>query len=510
MEKTKKIEKVFIANRGEIAVRILRTLIEMGIKGAVVFSEVDRDSLAVRMADEAVCIGPGPSAESYLDIGKVIKAAKDVGADALHPGYGFLSENPDLPNACLKAGITFIGPKASTMVSMCDKLQAKRIAAEAGVPVTPGSDQLVKDIDTARELAAFINYPLMLKAAYGGGGRGMRVVRNDLELENSFHTAQMEARTAFGDDTLYLERYIQDPRHIEFQILGDGNGKAIHLYERECTIQRRHQKLIEEAPSSLLTDDMREEMGAAAVAVAEAVDYTGAGTVEFLCDGQGNYFFIEMNTRIQVEHPVTEAICGIDLIRKQIEIAETGQIGLEQEDIRPHGWAIECRINAEDPLRDFMPGPGEVDFIHFPSGPGIRIDSHIYPGYTIPRDYDSLIAKVIAHGEDRAGAITRMIRALDELSIEGVSTTSLFHKRVMSDPDFIAGNFSTGYIESHQGRLMEREMSDGEVGAIAAALDVYLFTRRSTPRLNEAEAANESLNPWRMAGRRQSMQPFGG
>jgi len=506
METEKKIEKVLIANRGEIAVRILRTLMEMGIKSAVVYSTVDRDSLAVRLADEAVFIGPAPASESYLDINKVMKAAAEVGADALHPGYGFLAENSGLPKACKKAGITFIGPKSSTMISMGDKLQAKRIAAEAGVPVTPGSDKPVKDIDSARELAAFVGYPIILKAAYGGGGRGMRVVRSDLELENSFHTAQMEVRTAFGDDTLYLERYIDDARHIEFQVLGDGRGRAIHLYERECTIQRRHQKLIEEAPSPFLSENLREEMGAAAVSVAEAVDYTGAGTVEFLCDSKGDYYFIEMNTRIQVEHPVTEAICGIDLIRKQIEIAQCGEIGIEQENVRPKGWAIECRINAEDPLRDFLPGPGEVRFVHFPSGQGVRVDSQIYPGYIIPRQYDSLIAKIIAHGEDRGGAIKKMIRALDELAIEGVSTTTIFHKRVLTDPEFIAGNFSTNYVESNTERLTEKGMSDNEVAAIASALEVYLYTRRSTPRLNEKDATADSLNPWRVAARRAAIE----
>jgi acetyl-CoA carboxylase biotin carboxylase subunit len=310
----------------------------------------------------------------------------------------------------------------------------------------------------------------------------------------------MEARTAFGDDTLYLERYIDDARHIEFQVLGDGNGHAIHMFERECTIQRRHQKLIEEAPSPFLDEELRSEMGAAAVAVAEAVNYKGAGTVEFLCDPYGSFFFIEMNTRIQVEHPVTEEICGVDLIRKQVEIAEDRGIGLDQEEVHPHGWAIECRINAEDPLRDFLPGPGDVRFVHFPSGQGVRVDSHIYPGYTIPRQYDSLIAKVIARGEDRRGAIAKMIRALDELVIDGVSTTALFHKRVLSDPAFIAGNFSTSYIENNAEKLTGMEITENEVGAIAMAVEVYLLTRRSMPRLSEDEANNKN-NLWKLAGR---------
>ncbi len=503
--RTRKINKVLIANRGEIAVRILRTLSEMGIGACVVYSEVDRESLAVRLADEAVFIGPAQPGESYLSIEKVINAAKQVKADALHPGYGFLAENPELPVACERAHITFIGPDASTMRSMGDKIVAKQIARDAGVPILPGSEEAVKDIDAARILALNIGYPLILKAACGGGGRGMRIVRNDLELENSFQTAQMEARMAFGDDTLYLERYIQDARHIEFQILGDGAGNAIHLYERECTIQRRHQKLIEEAPSSFLTDDLRSRMGAAAVAVAESVGYTGAGTVEFLCDSKGNFYFMEMNTRIQVEHPVTEAICGVDLVKKQVEIAQGDGIGLEQDDICPHGWAFECRINAEDPLRDFLPGPGEVKFVHFPSGQGVRVDSHIYPGYMIPREYDSLIAKLIAHAGSRETAIAKMLRALEELAIEGVSTTAIFHKRVLSDPEFVAGDFTTAYIENKTDILTKPMMPQTEVGAIAAAVEVYLLTRRSMPRLTEQEALRDGVNPWKLAGRRQSM-----
>ena len=506
----KNIEKVLIANRGEIAVRIIRTLKEMGIKAAAVYSEADRDSLAVRLADEAICIGPAAAWESYLDIEKILGAAKKLKVDALHPGYGFLSENPELARVCRNAGFIFIGPSYDTMEIMGDKVLAKEIAEKAGVPILPGSKEKVNDITIARGMAGAIGYPLIIKAALGGGGRGLRIVRNDLELENCFYTAQMEARTAFGNDDLFLEKYVEDARHIEFQILGDASGRAIHFPERECTIQRRHQKLIEEAPSPFIDEVMRREMGEAAVAVAEAVSYLGAGTVEFLCDSKRNFFFLEMNTRIQVEHPVTEAICGIDLIRKQVEIANGEPIDIPQDEIRTHGWAIECRINAEDPMRDFLPTPGKIGFVHFPSGQGVRVDSHIYTGYTIPRHYDSLIAKVIAHGEERLGTIAKMKRALYELAVEGVCTTAIFHRRVLSDIEFVEGRFSTNYIEHNWERLTKPEMNDAEVGAIAAAIEVYLLTRRSMPQLGIEEILKERRNLWKLSGRRQGMEGLQG
>ncbi len=510
MRKTKKITKVLIANRGEIAVRILRTLHEMGIKAAIVYSEADRDSLAVRLADEAVFIGPAQATESYLSIPKIISAAKKIGADALHPGYGFLAENPELVKACEKNGITFIGPSVSTMHIMGDKLLAKECVRKTGVPLLPGSIEKISSIDAGQQLAREIGYPIIIKAALGGGGRGLRIVRSELEMENSFYTAQMEARTAFGDDALFLEKYIDEARHIEFQILGDGSGGAIHLYERECTIQRRHQKLLEEAPSPFIDEKLRAEMGEAAIEVARSTEYEGAGTVEFLCDTDRNFYFIEMNTRIQVEHPVTEAICNIDLVRKQIEIAREGKLNIEQDDIRPSGWAIECRINAEDPMRDFLPTPGKLGFIHLPYGQGVRVDSHIFAGYTIPRHYDSLMAKVVAHGEDRPSAIAKMKRALDELAVEGVATTALFHRRLLSDPEFVQGLFSTNYIEKNLKRLTRPELSETEIGAIASALEVYLMTRHRMPQLSTEDILNEGSNPWKVAGRKQAMQGLGG
>lgn len=440
------IKKVLIANRGEIALRIIRACREMGIKTVAVYSEADRYSLHVRFADEAVCIGPSPSKESYLNIPRLLAAAEITGADAIHPGYGFLAENANFADIVLSSGITFIGPKPEMITSMGDKAYAKDTMKKAGVPVVPGSDGVIKDASTAKELAAEMGVPVIIKATAGGGGKGMRIVRELDEVEKAFNMARTEAEAAFGNGDVYMEKYLEEPRHIEIQLMGDAFGNVIHLGERDCSVQRRHQKLIEESPSPVVDEALREAIGSAAVKGAKSVNYLGAGTIEFLLDKNKNFYFMEMNTRIQVEHPVTELVTGTDLIKEQIRVASGQKLSIKKAKLSGH--AIECRINAEDPNHDFRPSPGKITSLHFPGGNGIRVDSHVYTDYVIPPFYDSMIAKLIVYAKNREDAMNKMYSALDEIIIEGIATTIPFQKKVMKDAKFRSGIFDTKFIET--------------------------------------------------------------
>ena len=438
--------KILIANRGEIALRVIRSCKELGIKSVAVYSEADRDALHVRFADEAVCIGPPPGRESYLNIPRIIAAAEITNADAIHPGYGFLAENAQFSEICESSGIKFIGPTPGMITAMGDKASAKDTMRKSGVPVVPGSDGTIEDIKKAREVADGVGYPVIIKATAGGGGKGMRLAWKDDEFERQFQMAQTEAEAAFGNRNVYIEKYVEEPRHVEFQILGDQYGEVIHLGERECSIQRRHQKLIEESPSPVVDAELREKMGAAAVKGAKSVKYEGAGTIEFLVDRYKNFYFMEMNTRIQVEHPVTEQVTGFDLVKEQINIAAGSRVSKKK--LKQVGHAIECRINAEDPYKDFRPNPGTITGFHTPGGYGVRVDSHAYVGYAIPPYYDSLIAKLIAFGSNREEVIDRMSRALEEFIIEGIATTIPFHAKVMKDERFRKGEFDTHFLDS--------------------------------------------------------------
>ena len=439
-------KKVLIANRGEIACRVIWACRELGIKTVAVHSEADRDALHVKYADEAVCIGPPPSAQSYLNIPQIIAAAEITNVDAIHPGYGFLSENPHFAEVCRECNITFIGPSPEVIRMMGDKAEAKRTMKTAGVPVTPGSEGLIEDEETAIEEAARIGYPVLIKATAGGGGRGMRVAQNREELLNAYNTARTEAEVAFKNSGVYLEKYIANPRHIEVQVLGDNYGAVVHLGERECSIQRRHQKLIEESPSPAVSYELRQEMGRVAVEACKRIGYSNAGTIEFLLDEDGSFYFMEMNTRIQVEHPVTEMVTVSDLVAAQIRIAAGEELNQTQDQLIFVGHAIECRVNAEDPLT-FTPSPGRITTLNLPSGAGIRVDTAIYDGYFVPPYYDSLIAKVVVHSRTRERAIARMRRALESMVVEGVKTTIPLHLKILNDPDFIAGNFSTRFMD---------------------------------------------------------------
>ncbi len=439
--------KILIANRGEIALRIIRACKEMGISTVAVYSEVDRDSLHVRFADEAVCIGKATSAESYLNIPAIISAAEITDVEAIHPGYGFLSENAHFAEICDSCKIQFIGPTPETIRMMGDKITAKETARKAGVPQTPGGKGIVKSPEEALAIAKQIKYPVIIKATAGGGGKGMRVCHNDVTLVNSLKMAQAEAEANFKNPNVYIERYVTDPRHVEFQILADYHGNIIHLGERDCSVQRRHQKLIEESPSPALSDKLRRKMGEAAVKCAKAANYRGVGTVEFLLDKNEEFFFMEMNTRIQVEHPVTEMITGIDLIKEQIKAACGVKLKIKQEDVKIQGHAIECRINAEDPDNNFIPCPGKVEQLNIPGGPGVRVDTHIYTGYKISPYYDSMVAKLIVHGKDRTEAVRIMRRALDEFYISPIKTTVPLHIQIMNNPSFIRGDISTHFLE---------------------------------------------------------------
>ena len=439
-------KKILIANRGEIALRVLRTCKEMGIKTVAIYSTADRDSLHVRFADEAVCIGPPASAESYLNIPKIMAAVEITNADAIHPGYGFLSENPDFAEVCTQYGIKFIGPTPDQMKKMGDKVTAKETMIKAGVPVVPGSDGLLKDLKDGKKVAKEIGYPVIIKATAGGGGKGMRIIWKEEEFEAAWDSARKEAKASFGNDGMYCEKFVEEPHHIEFQIAGDQFGNVCHLSERDCSIQRRHQKLVEESPSPYLDDDLRERMGEAAIKAGKAINYEGVGTVEFLVDKYKKFYFMEMNTRIQVEHPVTEEVIDHDLIKEQIKLAAGEKIS--GQNYYPKMWAMECRINAEDPYYDFRPAPGKIGSFHSPKGHGVRVDTHVYAGYAVPPYYDSMIAKIICRAQTREECITKMERALDEFIIEGVKTTVPFHKKLMKDPDFRAGNFNTSFINT--------------------------------------------------------------
>lgn len=444
-----KFRKILIANRGEIAVRIIRACREMGLETVAVYSEADRESLHVRLADEAYCIGPTASKDSYLNFTNLMSVATLTESDAIHPGYGFLAENPDFAEICESCNITFIGPSAEAIQKMGDKSVAKQTMKEAGVPVIPGSDGLVEDIEEAIELGREIGYPLVIKATAGGGGKGIRIADSEESLVRQMTAARQEAENAFGNAGVYIEKYLTGMKHVEVQILADKHGQAIHLGERDCSIQRRRQKLIEEAPCPVLSDETRDAMGKAAVRAAKAVHYSGAGTLEFLYGPDGSFYFMEMNTRIQVEHPVTEMITNVDLIKEMISIAEGQPLSIKQEDITFQGWSIECRINAENPYKNFMPSAGKIEHYLAPGGPGVRVDSAAYPGYVISPHYDSMIAKLIVWGHNREEAIHRMRRALEEFTIEGIHTTIPFHLKVLEHEGFLDGNFDIKFLEEH-------------------------------------------------------------
>src|SRR5690554_822942 len=441
-------KKILIANRGEIALRIIRTCREMGIKTVAVYSTADAESLHVRFADEAVCIGPASSQESYLKIPNIIAAAEITNADAIHPGYGFLSENSKFSRICAEHDIKFIGATGEQIDRMGDKATAKETMKKAGIPTVPGSDGLLKDVNDAKKIAKKMGYPVMIKATAGGGGKGMRAVWKEEELEKYYESAVQEAKAAFGNGGMYMEKLIEEPRHIEIQIVGDQYGKACHLSERDCSIQRRHQKLTEETPSPFMTDKLRDDMGKAAVKAAEYIKYEGAGTIEFLVDKHRNFYFMEMNTRIQVEHPITEQVIDYDLIREQILVA--GGVPISGKNYTPKLHSIECRINAEDPYNGFRPSPGKITTLHTPGGHGIRLDTHVYSGYTILSNYDSMIAKLITTAQTREEAINKMKRALDEFVIEGIKTTISFHRQLMDDPNYVAGNYTTAFMETFE------------------------------------------------------------
>ena len=440
-------KKVLIANRGEIALRIIRACRELGIQTVAVYSEADRESLHVRFADDDVCIGPPPGRQSYLRIPNLIAAAEITGADAIHPGYGFLAENADFADTCRSSNIVFIGPTGDQIRAMGDKATARRLAKEAGVPTVPGSPDTLEDLDQALGIAGEIGYPVIIKATAGGGGKGMRIAQDAEQFAEVFNLAQNEALAAFGNGAVYVEKYLARPRHVEIQVLGDNHGNVTHLGERDCSVQRRHQKLIEESPSPALTPELRRQMGEAAVKLAAAIGYSGAGTIEFLLDSDGEFYFMEMNTRIQVEHPVTEMVTSFDLVKEQIRVASGEALSFKGDGSRLRGHAIECRVNAEDPYRNFQPSPGHITAYHPPGGPGVRVDSHVYAGYTVPPYYDSLLAKVIVHGNTREEALGRMGLALDSFILEGVTTTIPFLARVIRHPDFAAGRVDTKFLE---------------------------------------------------------------
>jgi acetyl-CoA carboxylase, biotin carboxylase subunit len=498
------IKKILVANRGEIAVRIMRTCREMGIHSVAVYSEADRRSMHVRYADEAYFIGPSPSNESYLVIDKVIAAAKKSKSDAIHPGYGFLSENAEFSDRCKKEGIIFIGPSAESIASMGDKITARRTIIKAGVPVVPGTTDPIVNPEEAIKVIKSIGLPVMIKASAGGGGKGMRLVKTEKDIVPSIRAAKSEAKAAFGNDAVYIEKYIESPHHIEFQVLADRHGNVIHLFERECSVQRRHQKVIEETPSPLMTPDIRKEMGNHAVAVAKAANYEGAGTIEFIVDDKLNYFFLEMNTRLQVEHPITERVTGIDLVREQINIANGLELNYKQNELSQNGHAIECRIYAEDPDHNFMPSPGIIQHITEPLGFGVRHDGYVYEGFEIPIYYDPLISKLIVWGKTRAEAIARMKRALHSYKITGVKTSIKFLERIMNTPDFVEGNYNTHFIEKNKSFLEEKESCLGDCKAmaiIAAFIDYHNRILQTQQKVAQVKSGNE----WKAKNRKKNL-----
>jgi acetyl-CoA carboxylase biotin carboxylase subunit len=492
--------KILVANRGEIAVRVIRACKEMGIATVAVYSEADRPALHVREADEACLLGPAPSRDSYLRIDKVLAAASRTGADAVHPGYGFLAENADFARACEGVGLTFIGPRSETIEVMGEKTSARRLAVDAGIPVVPGTLTPVTGEAEVVEEARRVGFPVMLKAAAGGGGKGMRLVQSAEELSSAVARARSEARSAFGDDRLYLERAIIQPRHIEIQILADHHGNAVHLFERECSIQRRHQKVIEESPSPFVTPELRDRMGELAVALVRRAGYRNAGTLEFLVDAEGNPFFLEMNTRLQVEHPVTELVTGVDLVKLQIQIASGAPLPFRQGDLEQRGHAIECRVYAEDPDQGFLPGPGRIKALRLPGGPGVRDDSGVYEGYEVPIHYDPLISKLVCHGRDRDDAIARLRRAVSEYTILGIKTTLPFFSRALRHPSFVAGKYDTSFVEKLLQEPRGTRERPWDIAVAAAAIRVLQDRRaaRYDPR-----ADGRGVSGWRQAAWRE-------
>ncbi len=490
------LKKLLIANRGEIAVRIMRTCRDMGITSVAVYSEADATALHTRYADEAYCIGPAPAAQSYLDQAKLIETALACGAEAIHPGYGFLSERADFGQACADAGLIFIGPSPATLRDLGDKVQARRIADKAGVPSVPGSDGRVS-LAEARQLAPQIGFPLLVKAAAGGGGKGIRLVEDASSLEESLRVAAQEAQASFADDGLYLERYLDPVRHIEVQVLADRHGGVVHLGERECSVQRRSQKVVEESPSTAVSETLREKLGAAAVAIAREAGYENAGTVEFLLDAAGDYYFIEANARLQVEHPVTEFVTGLDLVREQLRIAAGEPLSITQDDVRLRGWAIECRITAEDADNGFMPSLGVAHHVKEPSGPGVRIDSCLFDGYEIGPNYDSLVSKLIVYGSDREQALSRLRRALDEYQVLGVKTTLPFHRRLVNDPAFMAGDIDTRFLD----RRFQFEPAEAVHSDEALAVAALLSHRRRSDGANQGSSSTGQGTRWKTTAR---------
>lgn len=492
----KKIQKILIANRGEIALRIIRSAREMGISTVAVYSEADRNALHVRHADEAVCLGPPPSSESYLLSDKIIDTCKQLGVDAIHPGYGFLSENAEFAKKVEENGITFIGPSPEAIETMGSKLAAKAAVGKYDVPLVPGTEKAIDDVEEAKSIASKIGYPILIKASAGGGGKGMRIVEKPDDFEDQMDRAISEAKSAFGDGAVFIEKFITSPRHIEFQILGDKHGNVVHLFERECSIQRRHQKVIEEAPSAVLTEEVRKAMGEAAVGVAKACDYFGAGTVEFIVDDKLDFFFLEMNTRLQVEHPVTEEITGLDLVKEQIKIAEGNTLPFEQEDLKISGHALELRVYAEDPKNNFLPDIGKLNVYTRPQGPGVRVDDGFEQGMDIPIYYDPMIAKLVVHADTREHAMERMIRAIDEYDISGIETTLEFGKYVFEHDAFTSGNFDTKFVEQHfTPEVLEVEANETEE-KIAAAIAAKLMTDHKKSTKNNGSGPKEVKSNW--------------
>lgn len=494
------IRKVLIANRGEIAVRIMRSCREMGIRTVAVFSEADRTSRHVMYADEAYLIGPAIATNSYLNIEKIIEVAKASRADAIHPGYGFLSENATFARRCQEEGIIFIGPRPETIEMMGDKIEARKCMEKAGVPIVPGTEEPLQSVEEAIQLCNRIGYPVMLKASMGGGGKGMRLIHHEGEVEEAYNMARSESLSSFGDNTVYLEKFVEEPHHIEFQILGDNHGHAIHLFDRECSIQRRHQKIVEESPSPFLTPELREEMGRCAVRAAQAVNYSGAGTIEFLVDKHRHFYFLEMNTRLQVEHPVTEEVVGVDLVKEQIRVANDEVLHLKQEDIHQRGHAIECRICAEDTENNFIPSPGIIKQLMEPNGIGVRIDSYVYEGYEIPIYYDPMIGKLIVWATTRQYAIERMRRVLYEYKITGLKTNLNYLKRIMHNPDFVRGEYNTLFIEKNTKTLLRATGSNEELENVAMITAYIDYLMNLEENANTQQMDTRPISRWREFG----------
>ena len=500
-------KKVLVANRGEIAVRIMRSLKESGARSVAIYSEADREALHVRMADEAYCVGPAPSAQSYLQIETILDVARRSGAEAIHPGYGFLSERAPFARACAEAGIVFIGPSPEAIEAMGEKTHARALMREAGVPLVPGTPHAIEDPEAALAFAHEAGFPVLIKAAAGGGGKGMRRVDRPEDFKAAFEGARREALSAFGSGDVYIEKYILRPKHVEFQVLADAHGNVVHVFERECSVQRRHQKIIEETPCPVLREDVRQRMGEVACQAARAVDYVGAGTVEFLLDHEQNFYFLEMNTRLQVEHPITELISGLDLVRWQLKVASGQPLGMTQDDIKRRGHAIECRIYAEDPEQNFMPCPGPIHYLREPEGPGVRVDSGVYSGAVVPVHYDPQIAKLAVWGEDREHAIARMRRALDEYEIVGITTNLRFHDEILTHPEFVSGEYDTDIVPAHMKARTAPEPPHADIAALAAILAAHRRDEALTGGSAAQGSGNEApSNRWKTLARYEQLR----